>query len=242
MVCGDQGIALNVAHFKQLLEHYGEAIPETIEQQYSVNLGPIRVVWESHAEFVTYTFSKQGAFAHPFAEPVLHDLPEQWLRELPGEVITAVSLAIDSCATSERGNDELSALFDANPVIGSRIVGGLAGAWSDFKIQPDGCVRILVRDCSLSDHQAGRLIKRILDINCYRALAMIGYPLAWKVAPRLSDADRRLAMLAARMSTQRGASRPPRGCDARHRHRRTGRRRLRLAWAAMGQKGVCRGA
>ncbi len=183
VVCGDQGIELNVTHFKRLLEHHGQSVPEAVKQQYPVDLGPMRVGWERHNEFVTYTFSKQGAFAHPFAEPVLHGLPAQWLCELPGEVIAAVSLAIDSCETPERDNDALSALFDGNPVIGSRVVAGLAGAWSDFKIQPDGCVRILVHDCSLSEHQAGRLVKPILDINCYRALALIGFPLAWKVPP-----------------------------------------------------------
>jgi len=208
VVCGEQGTDRQVEHLKRLLAYYDRPLPETIGHHYSLDLGPLRVRWERHTEFVTYTFSKQGAYAHPFAEPVLHELPAEWLRELPGEVIVAVAMAIDACAMPERGNGELAALFDGAPVIGSEAVGGLARIWSDLRINADGFVRILVRDCSLSENQAGRLAKRILEINCYRALAGIGFPLAREVAPTLSDADRRLAMLAARMSTQGTAGDP----------------------------------
>jgi uncharacterized membrane-anchored protein len=202
VVCGEQGADCQVQHLKQLLAHYARPIPEAVDRHFAVDLGSLRVRWERHTEFVTYTFSQQGAFDHPFAEPVLHALPEEWLRELPGEVIAAVSMAIDACAMPERDNDELAALFEGNPVIGSEAVGGLARAWSDFRIHSDGFVRILVRDCSLSNNQAGRLAKRILEVNCYRALALMGFRLAREVSPPLSDADHGLAMLAARMSTQ----------------------------------------
>ena len=208
VVCGEQGTERHVEYLQRLLAHYARPIPETIGQHYAVDLGPMRLRWERHTEFVTYMFSKQGAYEHPFAEPVLHELPEEWLRDLPGEVISAVSMAIEACAIPERGNEALAALFDGNLVIGSEAVGGLARAWSDFKIDANGFVRILVRDCSLSENQAGRLAKRILELNCYRALAFLGFPLAREVSPALSDADRRLALLASRMSTQ-GASGDP---------------------------------
>ncbi|WP_295452219.1 DUF3422 domain-containing protein [uncultured Thiodictyon sp.] len=202
VVCGEQGTARNVEHLKRLLAHFGLPIPEMVGQHYAVDLGPMRLRWELHTEFVTYTFTKRGAFTHPFAVPVLDELPPEWLRDLPDEVISAVSLAVDSCATPERDNDELTDLFDGNAVIGSEAVGGLARVWSDFRIHSDGFVHILIRDCSLSENQAGRLAKRILDINTYRGLALIGFPLARQVAPSLTDADHRLAMLASRMSTQ----------------------------------------
>ena len=208
VVCGEPGTGRNVAHLKRLLAHYGRPIPERIHQYYSADLGPLRVRWERHTEFVTYTFSQQGAFVHPFAEPLLNELPEDWLRDLPGEVIAAVTLAIDACDTPERDARELAALFAGNPIIGSGVVGGASRAWSDMRIHPDGFMRILVRDCSLSDSQAGRLTKRILDLNCYRAMALLGFPLAREVSPTLGEADRRLAMLASRMASRGTAADP----------------------------------
>ncbi len=202
VVCGERGSGRNVEHLKRLLAIYGRPVPEKIDQHYSVDLGPMRMRWERHTEFVTYTFSKQGSFDHPFAAPVLNELPEEWLREMPGEVISAVSVAVDSCAMPERSQEELVALFNGNPIIGSRVVGGAASAWSDLKIHADGFSRVLLRDCSLSENQAGRLAKRVLEIKTYRAMALLGFPLAREVSPVLSDADRRLAVVASRMSTQ----------------------------------------
>jgi hypothetical protein len=105
-----------------------------------------------------------------------HPLREAVTAELHAR--TAVTMAIDACAMPERDNGELAALFDGNPVIGSEAVGGLARVWSDFRIDADGFVRILVHDCSLSVNQAGRLAQRILEINCpaaARATASTAY-------------------------------------------------------------------
>ncbi|MGD8956835.1 MAG: DUF3422 domain-containing protein [Chromatiaceae bacterium] len=208
VMCSESDRRRNVDHLKRLLAHYALAVPETFDQHYAADLGSLRLRWERHTEFVTYTFSEQGAFTDPFAEPVLNRIPEDWLRELPGDVIAAVSMAIEACEMPERDNQALVALFDGNPVIGSAVVGGAARAWSDLRIHTDGFFRIMVRDCSMSENQAGRLAKRLMDINCYRALALLGLPLAREVSPALSDADRRLALVASRMTTQGPVSDP----------------------------------
>jgi uncharacterized membrane-anchored protein len=81
------------------------------------------------------------------------------------------------------------------------VVGGAARAWSDFKIHDDGFSWILLRDCGLSDNQTGRLAKRLLEINAYRATALIGFPLAREAAGPLGGADQRLAQVASRLAT-----------------------------------------
>ncbi len=65
---------------------------------------------------------------------------------------------------------------------------------------PDGYGRILVRDVNLSEGQAGRLVKRILDVNAYRVMALLGLAPARQAAITLSDAEQRLADVAARMT------------------------------------------
>ncbi len=202
------GNGRDLAHLKRLLAHYARPIPERVDQHYAADLGPMRMRWERHTEFVTYTFSQQGAFDQPFAAPVLGQLPADWLRDLPGDVIGAVSLAVEDCAAPERDYEQLTALFDGHSVIGSEVVGGAARAWSDLRIDADGFFRVLIRDCSMSENQAGRLAKRFLDINSYRALALLGFPLAREVSPVLTDADRRLALVASRMTTDRTPDAP----------------------------------
>jgi len=208
VMCGDKDRGRNIEHLKKLLAHYAAPIPETLDQHHAADLGPLRLRWERHTEFVTYTFAQQGEFRDPFTDPVLNQLPEDWLRGLPGDVIAAVSLSIEACETPERDHPALSALFDGNPVIGSGVVGGKARVWSDLRIHSDGFVRILVRDCGMSQSQAGRLAKRMLDINCYRALGLLGFPVARAVFPALGKADRQLAKVALRMTMQNGSSDP----------------------------------
>jgi uncharacterized membrane-anchored protein len=198
----------HIEHLRRLLKAFAHWTPETVTHHFAADLGSMRLRWEQHTECVTYTFSKQGAFADPFAESLIEQLPEDWLRELPGDVIAAVSMAIEPCDYPERDVESLATLFDGNPVIGSAVVAGAARAWSDLRIHGDGFFRVLVRDCSMSENQAGRLAKRMLDINTYRALALLGLPLAREVSPILGDADRRLADLASRMSTQGASSNP----------------------------------
>ncbi|WP_295403822.1 DUF3422 domain-containing protein [uncultured Thiocystis sp.] len=206
-ICGERGSGRNLRHLFKLLEHYGLPLPATVEQYYFAELGDIRMRWERHTEFVSYTFSKRGAYLHPFAYPVLYELPQDWLSELPGEVVAAVSLAFEARDMPERGGEELSELFAGNAVIGCEVVGGAARAWSDLRIHSDGFSRILLRDQGLSDSQAGRLAKRFLEINSYRAMSLLGLPEAREANAILSGADRRLVGVAARMTDPEGIGR-----------------------------------
>ncbi|EGV33452.1 membrane anchored protein [Thiorhodococcus drewsii AZ1] len=204
-ICGERGSGRNLRHLFRLLEYYGLPIPDQIDQHYSAMLGDIGMLWERHTEFVTYTFTKHGTFIHPFAQPVLRELPEAWLRDMPGEIVTATSLALESRDMPERSQEELDSFFSGNPIIGSEVVGGAGRAWSDMRIHSDGYSRILVRDQGLSNSQAGRLVKRILELNAYRAMALIGLPIAREANAILSQGDRRLVAVAARMTEKEAA-------------------------------------
>ncbi|MBK1721453.1 DUF3422 family protein [Thiocystis violacea] len=204
-VSGERGSGRNLQHLRLLLEHFGLPAPEKVDQHYRAELGDIRLLWERHTEFVTYTFSKHGRFVHPFAYPVLRELPEEWLASLPGEVVSAVSLALEPRDTPERSPEELSELFAGHVVIGSEVVGGAARAWSDLRIHSDGFSRILLRDQGLANNQAGRLAKRVLEVNSYRAMALLGLPPAREANRILSKADSRLVVVATTMSSEERA-------------------------------------
>lgn len=206
VMCSDVDRERHLTHLRSLVERFGQTLPDQPEHQFACDLGPIRLRWEQHTECVTYTFTRAGAFTEPFSDPPLDEVPRDWLERLPGEVVAAATVAVEPCDTPERDRDELTALFDGHTVIGSVVVAGAARAWSDLRIDSDGMFRILVRDCSMSENQAGRLAKRLLDINLYRALALFGLPLARDAFPALSDADRQLARVASRMSSQGSAA------------------------------------
>ena len=57
------------AHVAALCERYGKHPPPAEAIHFSVDLGPLRLRWERHTEFSSYTFFVHGAGASPFAEP-----------------------------------------------------------------------------------------------------------------------------------------------------------------------------
>ena len=198
-LCGERGSGINVDHLKTLLDYFGAPVPESVGQYLMADLGGIRLNWERHTEFVTYTFTQLGDFDDPFEQAVIDELPKQWLEQCPGELVSAITLAMEPASYPERSVDDLTELFGGNTVIGSEVVGGKARAFSDLRIHFDGYSRILVRNENLTEAQAGRLIKRLLEINAYRAMALLGLPLARQAGRSLSDADKQLADLAARL-------------------------------------------
>ncbi|NEX16016.1 MAG: DUF3422 domain-containing protein [Halochromatium sp.] len=199
-LCGERGSGRQQQYLARLLSHFGIQLPPDVGLQFATDLGcGLWLRWERHTEFVSYTLSRQGPFTQPFGPDLLSELPQVWLRNLPGQVVTAVQLALESADMPERDLDGLVELFGGHPVIGAQVAGGAGFVWSDLRIHADGFGHILLRDLCLSDGQAGRLIKRVLEINAYRAMALLGLPAARQASQLLSDAEQRLAGVAARM-------------------------------------------
>ena len=86
----------------------------------------------------------------------------------------------------------LSAFFAGNPIVGSKVTGGAASVFTDFRIHVDGFSRFLVVNHDLKTAQAGRLLHRLFDIEVYRVMALLAFPIARKLYPELKQADRQL--------------------------------------------------
>ncbi len=187
------------AHLSDLCHHHGVKAPEFGSKFYSVDLGPYRIRWEYHSEFCTYTFITNKNYENPFSNPVIDMVPEDWISELPGEIIAAVHFAIDPKEENARNQENLSALFNGNQIIGALVSGGAAMVWSDLRIHEDGFSRILIHDQNLSALQAGRLVQRILEINSYRLLALLSLPLAREEAPHIQQMEVALGEITKRL-------------------------------------------
>ena len=163
------------AYLTELLAIHGAEPPGSGATHLARDLGGLRLKWERHSEFSTYTFLRFDAFTHPFAQSALELVPADWLERLPGEVIAALHVAVES---GSRSADELAALFDNNMLIGSKILGGAGEAWTDFRLHADGFGRALVLDQGLSRGQIGRLLQRLVEIETYRMMALLAFPVA----------------------------------------------------------------
>jgi uncharacterized membrane-anchored protein len=156
----------------------------------------IRLRWERHTEFSTYTFFRRLNGADPFAEPAIRAVPGAWVETLPPSVLVAVHAALLPAPSTldprENGDfrSDLSRHFASDNVAGSLVSGGSAAAWTDFVLRDDDFSRIIVVDLGLGERQAGRLMQRLLEIETYRTMALLALPVARQLAPQLTRLDR----------------------------------------------------
>ena len=200
MFSGRHAAEADRAAVAELCERYGVAPPEPDAQHMSQDFGPFRLKWERRTEMSTYTFIVEEEFHHPFAAPPIEQLPRDWLARLPGPRMVGIHLALEPSWAQPRTSAGIVSLFNDNTVVGSHITGGAARVWTDFRIHEDGFSRILVRDVNLRERQAGRAIQRLLEIETYRMMALLAFPVARQLNPQLNELEERLASITDHMT------------------------------------------
>lgn len=175
-------------HLSELLAANGAELLASESNYFSRELGGFRLRWERHSEFSTYTVSRSDPFTAPFETTALDLLPVGWLEALPGELLAAVHVVANRNLT-----DDLAPLFGGNPMVGSKVAGGNGELWTDFRLHCDGFGRVVLRDFGLSPSQTGRLVQRVLEIETYRMMALLAFPLARYANNETGRIDRELA-------------------------------------------------
>ncbi|MQY51509.1 DUF3422 family protein [Rhodocyclus tenuis] len=155
--------------------------------------------WELHTEFSSYTFSHplapgEAGDGSGTAATALQSLLPEWLAAIPGKLIVATHVELRSAReiTPEAAMAAYSA--SSRQVAASLVSGGSAWVFSDFMFD-EGFTRFLVIDISLTERQAGRTVQRLVEIETYRIMALLGLPVAKQVGRWLPDAEKRLAAM-----------------------------------------------
>jgi len=181
----------------ELAARYGVSLPEAPGGHCSADFGAFRLKWERHTEFSRYVFVVDGAGSEPFAQPAISRVPSDWVAGLPGQMIFASHCEIVTPPSGPPDLDAWSArCFGGHPLLGSSIGGGVALALTDFKIREDGFGRILVVDQGMNAQQGGRAVQSLLEIDAYRVLALLAFPLARELSPALYRNERELSEVA----------------------------------------------
>lgn len=201
LVTGPDGALVHAeqCHLRELCALHGVQPPPAGASHFSQELGPFRLRWERHQEFSTYTFFRSGVEPDPFSEPAIALLPEEWLKRLPGQLLVATHLALEPEGGAPRTLETLERCFIAESLAGSEVAKGTACAFTDFQLHDDGFTRILVEDRGLAPRRAGRLVQRLLEIETYRLMALLAFPLAREIGPEMARLEQALESLTSRM-------------------------------------------
>ena len=170
------------------------------ENHYSADLGAFRVKWERHNEFVRYKFFVPGIESELFANPAINAVPQDWLAQLPGSVIAANhAVLLPKLEEAIRADQLAEEVFSGNALIGSTTSGGKGVVLTDFRIGRDGFGRIVVYDGGLTPRQVGRLVQRVMEIDTYRAMALLTFPVAKSLTPFLQQSEQELLDIIGKM-------------------------------------------
>lgn len=194
--------------------YFGVACPGTEAKYFFHDFGRFRLKWECHTEFATYTFveNENGEIVsgHGVAQaltrlPIGH-LPEQWLLDLRGKIMVAAHVVlIKNDESTEETLSPIRQTLEGNVLVGSQVL-QRGEVWTDFLIQADGFSRFIVKDHDFLDQQAGRIVQRLLEIETYRMMALLGLPHAQKAAPVLAVIENELVKLTAAMTLSGGSA------------------------------------
>lgn len=181
------------AHLAELCVHFGVAPPASGVRHFNADFGGFRFKWERHGEFATLMVHCPGADADaPFAPDAAQALPAHWLAELPGQVIAAVHLTLLPDSEALQSPRCRARWFAHPPIIGVEVGGGAMRAYTDFHVAEDGFSRWLLVDAGGDAHQLGRDAQRLCEIEAYRMMAMLAFPLAQSVGKELDAIEQDL--------------------------------------------------
>lgn len=192
-VTGEAGADQDRAHIGKLCQAFKVAAPSAEDFQFDADFGPFRLKWERHTEYSAYTLIKEGPFSKPFKDMPVEGLPSDWLRDIPGDVLTALHISIENGDAPEREGADLTGLFDNNSIVGGRVAGDRARVWTDYQPHGDGFLRFLVKDKDMTSGSVGRLVKRISEMETYRMMAMLALPPARDARPEIAQLEQNLS-------------------------------------------------
>ena len=165
-----------------------------------IDLGATVLRWENHAEFTTYTWEFAAQSGLAFNPPanllasVMSGLPQ------PGPHLVSVDLHL----MPPSDDIAIETLFDPSSLTASMVDNGAASVATDFRTDPSGFIRILLQDHSLTPNRAGALVQRLLEIETYRLLALLGLPYAQAQTPKIQTIEGRLTEVSTLMTKSSG--------------------------------------
>lgn len=162
--------------------------PPTAKFHY-FKLGAWRLRWEQHTEFTTYTWSTGEDAVAPFDRPDPVASGEIVFRP-PGRLIVATHIAV---VDRSQQIEALADRFNSQSLCIIRADKNAAHVITDFAPDQCGYTRFVLRLIDARPLEAGRLAQRLMEIETYRTMALLGLPLAREVSPELRAMEQELS-------------------------------------------------
>lgn len=192
---GPEGAEQDRAHMVALCRKLGQAEPSPEARWAALSAGNLQLRWERHTEFSTWTFFRKPLGEAAFAATAFDAAPREWLAAMPGDVLVAVALEI-------RPRSEVAAPLKhfAKDAVGARVLRGSATVYTDFRPDASGTTRFLMLTDASDPALSGRLSRSLLEVETYRLMALLAFPLAGEAGKIVSRIEQEAGELAAQLA------------------------------------------
>lgn len=144
-----------------------------------VSFGGGQLKWERHTEFLTLTLVTEAANR---PTPPIELL--QICQQIDGEMIAAIRIKVRAGEAPEDRPGRES--------VASQVGGGDAEVHSNFRLSDAGFVEMHLYNRNLNAYRTGRMVRRLLEIETYRMMALLAMPVAQEAIQQLASFDGRL--------------------------------------------------
>lgn len=166
---------------KQAIEHLYALNNSSVPEEPGLNSlfvrsGNYDVRLERHREFCSFLFVSRSTDT----ENTLNEkLPytQEWLYQLPGKLLIRNSIKLIPNHYHELDKQRMQDYFDDQRVIGNYVFDRRATVWTSFRLH-DQSARYIAFVGDLSGSQTAYLLQQLVELETYRIMALLGFPMA----------------------------------------------------------------
>ncbi|MFA7605396.1 MAG: DUF3422 domain-containing protein [Rhodocyclaceae bacterium] len=201
----DDSLQREDEHLRALAAQLGLPEPEPDKAHLLLEGPDFRLKWQRHNEYSSYAFYRHTDSADTGHSHALLAVPTRWRQSIPGQLIVATHVDVRTASQCPPDSLMLQQSPRGKTQVAAHVGEGAGWVFTDFHIHDDGFSRFLLVDESFTPRQAGRMVQRLLEIETYRVLALLAFPVAKDVGQLLSRAESELADLMDSMGNARNS-------------------------------------
>ncbi len=198
-VSGQEAADADRSHMAILCQQFGQRVPDLRARWWALDGSGWSLRWERHTEFSTWTLFCQPTSAADPRGP-FERLPAGWLASFPTDVLVATMLELRRDDTG----DLTPPMASDGVQIGAQVLEGAARVFTDFRADDSGMTRFRLLLQSRDPALAGRLVLILLEIETYRMMALLAFPLAGEATVQLRAIEAEAGDLASKLAAEEG--------------------------------------
>ena len=168
---------------------------QAAEKFYRIELDGFALRVERHTEFLTISFVEKGLKVQTgiskdaFREASLPHMPFAWARNAPTAVFHAIWVEVGGRPPTKLQQSDMLQVLDSRAVASNNFSDAAAQVHFAFDIDSAGYSRVVVFNKSIEAIRMGRIVQRIVEVETYRLLSLLGLATVKACSTRLTDIE-----------------------------------------------------